>query len=132
MRADPRPAFCDARPSRARSALPPRPHLVAVFFCYAGYRRIQIRHKFGLPGDDTLDYVSWMFCAPCALCQVRAARPQASPLPSVAALERAPPADSARLRRVGGCPFSQETRTLSFNNVVNGEWNGPSQQARGS
>lgn len=40
-----------------------------VFFAYAGWRRIQIRKKFQIPGDDTLDYASWIFCAPCALCQ---------------------------------------------------------------
>jgi Cys-rich protein (TIGR01571 family) len=40
-----------------------------AFFAYAGWRRIQMRRRFGLPGDDVRDYTTWMLCPACALCQ---------------------------------------------------------------
>jgi Cys-rich protein (TIGR01571 family) len=40
-----------------------------AFFGYAGWRRVQMRRRFGLPGDDVRDYTTWMLCPMCALCQ---------------------------------------------------------------
>jgi Cys-rich protein (TIGR01571 family) len=40
-----------------------------AFFAYAGWRRIQMRRRFGLPGDDVRDYTTWLLCPACALCQ---------------------------------------------------------------
>ena len=39
------------------------------FYGYAGWRRIQMRRRFGLPGDDVRDYAAWLLCPLCALCQ---------------------------------------------------------------
>ena len=45
-------------------------HLLCwTFLLYAGYRRIQMRRRFGLPGDDLRDYLSWLCCAPCSAAQ---------------------------------------------------------------
>jgi Cys-rich protein (TIGR01571 family) len=45
-------------------------HLLCwTFLLYAGYRRIQMRRRFGLPGDDLRDYLSWLCCAPCSVAQ---------------------------------------------------------------
>jgi len=38
-------------------------------FLYAGWRRGQIRRRYGLSGDVMRDYLAWIFCSPCALCQ---------------------------------------------------------------
>jgi Cys-rich protein (TIGR01571 family) len=43
--------------------------LTWLFFLYAGWRRIQMRRRFGLPGDDVRDYITWLACPVCALCQ---------------------------------------------------------------
>ena len=43
--------------------------LTWAFFGYAGWRRIQMRRRFGLPGDDVRDYTAWLLCPACALCQ---------------------------------------------------------------
>jgi Cys-rich protein (TIGR01571 family) len=40
-----------------------------AFFVYAGWRRIQLRRRFGLPGDDVRDYTAWVLCPLCAVCQ---------------------------------------------------------------
>jgi hypothetical protein len=40
-----------------------------AFFAYAGWRRVQMRRRFALPGDDVRDYVTWLCCPMCALCQ---------------------------------------------------------------
>ena len=63
--------------------------LTLAFFIYAGYRRIQLRKRFALPGSDANDYAAWLLL-PC-------------------------------------CALSQETRTLAFNRVENGAWQGPLQ-----
>lgn len=39
------------------------------FLLYAGLRRIQMRRRYGLPGDDMRDYISWLCCAPCSVAQ---------------------------------------------------------------
>ncbi len=39
------------------------------FYAYAGFRRIQMRRRFGLPGDDVRDYASWLLCPCCSLAQ---------------------------------------------------------------
>ena len=45
-------------------------HLLSwCFLLSAGYRRIQMRRRFGLPGDDLRDYLSWLCCAPCSAAQ---------------------------------------------------------------
>lgn len=36
---------------------------------YAGFRHIQMRRRFGLPGDDVRDYLTWLFLPWCALAQ---------------------------------------------------------------
>ena len=62
----------------ARYAACNRPYSVAqvfmwiiswCFFAYAGWRRVQMRRRFGLPGDDVRDYTTWLLCPLCALCQ---------------------------------------------------------------
>ena len=40
-----------------------------AFFAYAGWRRVQMRRRFALPGDDVRDYTAWLLCPLCALCQ---------------------------------------------------------------
>ena len=36
---------------------------------YCGWRRTQIRKKFGIPGDEVSDHLVWLCCPTCTLCQ---------------------------------------------------------------
>lgn len=43
--------------------------LMSMFALYAGFRRYQIRQRFGIPGSECGDYASWLCCPTLALCQ---------------------------------------------------------------
>lgn len=39
------------------------------FFVYAAYQRGQMRKKFGIAGSEIEDYLCWVVCGLCTLCQ---------------------------------------------------------------
>ena len=43
--------------------------LTFCFFYYAATRRMQMRRRFNLAGEELSDRMAWMLCGPCALCQ---------------------------------------------------------------
>ena len=45
--------------------------IITIIFraAYGGWRRTQIREKFGIPGGKMSDHLSWLCCPTCALCQ---------------------------------------------------------------
>lgn len=44
--------------------------LVSLCGClYCGIRRMSFRKTYNLPGNGVKDLASWIFCAPCTLCQ---------------------------------------------------------------
>ncbi len=43
--------------------------ILLALLLYGGARRVQMRRKFGLPGDTCHDMCAWVFCAWAALCQ---------------------------------------------------------------
>lgn len=43
--------------------------LTWCFFVYAGYRRVQLRRRFAIPGTDANDYAAWLLLPCCALSQ---------------------------------------------------------------
>ena len=47
------------------------PVIISIVFkaAYGGWRRTQIRKKFGIPGEEVSDHLSWLCCPSCALCQ---------------------------------------------------------------
>jgi len=77
---------------------------LTIFFLllvYGGVRRVQLRKKFGLPGDTLNDVCSWLWCSWVALCQETRTLRQAGVKDGVWGAEAAGGGDKASLLAPG-------------------------------
>ncbi len=77
---------------------------LTIFFLllvYGGVRRVQLRKKFGLPGDTLNDVCSWLWCSWAALCQETRTLRQAGVKDGVWGAEAAGGGDKASLLAPG-------------------------------